>query len=464
MYVKGKLKLLAFDSFTTEGSDESNGKNKYEGLDPRITTFLFSISKLIRKKKINNVDCFILRGNLERATLGTISNNHADVLSHYIEGYFSQRIGHREHIRDAQIIKLKDEVSLKIYWETKSESYIQEYRSVDGIRVLGLDLRAKELEIGHHFSSEIFREVILELAARKEVVRQIAKEEIKEEDVRIVGGKLIRCVKDNDRIPGPVCRSNVKNICVESNLVLRLVIEMETLIDTKMLTSCHTVKSNNVESGRGDEVVLVQYPDFSGKYVSYPPNSDVFREFCKSRDLVGRIWGNVVEHADSQFRGCTVASGEEHFFLLPDLEKGKSDRGVEESISLEYYDGNAQGNLEEGFMCYLCQLEYGLSLPLGNLAKGIMYTIGTCPAQLNRNMKEVINVCKSLNRLWEENKVESRISPEDVLQYYGVKNYSATDGAYLCSSSSRLLFFNLNSAGWMWNDNVIWVKVDCLQR
>ncbi|KAF6142352.1 hypothetical protein GIB67_023377 [Kingdonia uniflora] len=118
---------------------------------------------------------------------------------------------------------------------------------------------------------------------------------------------------------------------------------------------------------REGEVVLVQFPDFPGKLVSYPLNSDVFREFYKSKALVGGEWGNVVEHAGRIFRGCTIITGEEYFFLLPNLEKEKSDRGVEESISLEYFDGNAQGDLDKGCLCYLSQLEYRLSLPLSNL-------------------------------------------------------------------------------------------------
>ncbi|KAF6162774.1 hypothetical protein GIB67_029043, partial [Kingdonia uniflora] len=36
--------------------------------------------------------------------------------------------------------------------------------------------------------------------------------------------------------------------------------------------------------------------------------------------------------------------------------------------------------------------------------------------------------------------------------------------AYFFASSTRLRFFNLNSAGRPWNDNVIWVKCNCLQR
>ncbi|KAF6168416.1 hypothetical protein GIB67_004968 [Kingdonia uniflora] len=93
-------------------------------------------------------------------------------------------------------------------------------------------------------------------------------------------------------------------------------------------------------------------------------------------------------------------------------------------------------------------------MPLTNLVKGIMNIIGVCPVQLNENMWEVINVCEFLNKLWEENEVERRISPEVILQFYGVKNLFASGGAYFSASSTRPLFFDLNSAGRIWNDNV----------
>ncbi|KAF6167848.1 hypothetical protein GIB67_027626 [Kingdonia uniflora] len=317
----------------------------------------------------------------------------------------------------------------------------------------GLYSRARELEIGRHFYSEIFREVILEPVARKEAMRQIVEEEIEEENARIAGGELIswekiaetesrRWLYNNVVKEGFGASSDSYLDVEESNLILKLIIGMETSIDMETSTSSYTVETKhgeyvNVESEGEDEVVPAQFLDFPDRLVSYPPNSGVFREFCKSKALVGGIWGNVVEHTG---------------------------RGVDKSISLEYFDENVQGDLDEGFLCYLSQLEYGLSLPHCNLAKGIINIIRDCLAQLNGNIWKVILVCESLYRLWEENEVEGRISPEDILQYYGVKNYSATGGTYFCSSSSRPLFFNLNLAGRMWNNNVIWVKGDCLQR
>ncbi|KAF6164769.1 hypothetical protein GIB67_041021 [Kingdonia uniflora] len=113
-----------------------------------------------------------------------------------------------------------------------------------------------------------------------------------------------------------------------------------------------------------------------------------------------------------------------------DLEVEKRDRGIDESISLEYFDGDVQNDLTEGFS----KLEYGLSLPLTNLANGVINAIGACPVQMNGNMWEIIT------------------------------NFKASGGSYFCASVTRRYFFDLNSAGRTWNDNIIWVKGNCLQR
>ncbi|KAF6164979.1 hypothetical protein GIB67_005348 [Kingdonia uniflora] len=108
--------------------------------------------------------------------------------------------------------------------------------------------------------------------------------------------------------------------------------------------------------------------------------------------------------------------------------------------------------------------EYGLSLHLTNLVKGIMNAIGACPVQLNGNMWEVITMCDHLNKKWEKEGKVRRITPEDVLQFYGVKNYKASGRSYFCASATQRRFFNLNSTGQTCNDNVIWVMGNCLQR
>ncbi|KAF6139528.1 hypothetical protein GIB67_015485 [Kingdonia uniflora] len=108
--------------------------------------------------------------------------------------------------------------------------------------------------------------------------------------------------------------------------------------------------------------------------------------------------------------------------------------------------------------------EYRLSLPLTNLANGAMNAIGACLVQMNDNMWEVITVCDHLNDRWEREKKVRGITPEDVLQFYGVKNFKASGGSYFYASVTRRRLFDMNLAGRTWNDNIIWVKGNCLQR
>ncbi|KAF6147580.1 hypothetical protein GIB67_035337 [Kingdonia uniflora] len=110
------------------------------------------------------------------------------------------------------------------------------------------------------------------------------------------------------------------------------------------------------------------------------------------------------------------------------------------------------------------QFDYWLTLPLRNLAKYIMNMIGDCPTQLNWNFWEVILVCETQNGRWAASGSESRITAKDFLEYYAVKYVRITDGVYLSSSSSRPYFFDLSSAGRVWNDNLLWVSGECLHR
>ncbi|KAF6139867.1 hypothetical protein GIB67_009714 [Kingdonia uniflora] len=78
--------------------------------------------------------------------------------------------------------------------------------------------------------------------------------------------------------------------------------------------------------------------------------------------------------------------------------------------------------------------------------------------------EEVIAACDHLNDRWERANKVRRITPEDILQFYGVKNFKASGGSYFCASVTRHRFFDLNLAGRTWNDNIIWLKGNCLQR
>ncbi|KAF6147981.1 hypothetical protein GIB67_024156 [Kingdonia uniflora] len=102
--------------------------------------------------------------------------------------------------------------------------------------------------------------------------------------------------------------------------------------------------------------------------------------------------------------------------MLPDLAQEKKCKRLGDKVSLEYVQGVVKDSQTDGFCYYLAQFDYGLTLPLSNLAKSVMNLIG------------------------------------------------ATDGTYLSSSSSNPCFFDLSSAGRVWNDNLLWVSGEFLQR
>ncbi|KAF6145545.1 hypothetical protein GIB67_037578 [Kingdonia uniflora] len=160
--------------------------------------------------------------------------------------------------------------------------------------------------------------------------------------------------------------------------------------------------------GVGDEedtvAELVEWPRIKGSRVEYPTCYSRFREFCKAKSSIDGIWGHAFG--------------------------------------------------------YRAQFDYGLTLPLSNLAKSVMNMIGACPAQLNYNFWEVILVCETLNERWTASGSARRITAMDFLEYYAVKYVTRTDGAYLSSSSSRPCFYDLSSAGQVWNNNLLWVSVN----
>ncbi|KAF6161986.1 hypothetical protein GIB67_020042 [Kingdonia uniflora] len=112
----------------------------------------------------------------------------------------------------------------------------------------------------------------------------------------------------------------------------------------------------------------------------------------------------------------------------------------------------------------ISQFDYGLTLPLRYLAKSVINMIGACPTQLNCNFWEIILVCETLNERWAASGSKSRITAKHFLKYYAVKYVTATDGTYLSSSSSIPCIFDLSSAGRVWNDNLLWMSGECLQR
>ncbi|KAF6160220.1 hypothetical protein GIB67_016656, partial [Kingdonia uniflora] len=207
------------------------------------------------------------------------------------------------------------------------EDWVEETISYKTLPVMLLSV-GREREYEYRFYEERFREVMVEPVARKDAMRLIAEEEIKLEDARIVGGEMIGCGS-----PGHHEYFRIKPSSVDF-------IDMGTSPVNEASTSSRSAESEVVISYRDEEVGVDQFLDFSRRLVTYPLNSDVFKEFCKAKASVGGRWGSLVEHAGRHFRSCIITTGEEYFFLLAALEKEKRDRGLDESISLEYFDGN----------------------------------------------------------------------------------------------------------------------------
>ncbi|KAF6150114.1 hypothetical protein GIB67_035724 [Kingdonia uniflora] len=186
--------------------------------------------------------------------------------------------------------------------------------------------------------------------------------------------------------------------------------------------------------GVGDEedtvTKLVEWPRLKGSRVEYPTGSSRFRDSGRPKVVYMGSGGTP------------------------------SDIGV---ISL-----GLAVSVKEGITSICCliwlkkrstaQFNYRLTLPLSNLAKSVMNMIGAFPAQLNCNFWEVILVCETLNERWAVSGSERRITFKDFLEYYAMKYVTTTDGAYHSSSSSRPCFFDLSSAGRVWNDNLLWVS------
>ncbi|KAF6157152.1 hypothetical protein GIB67_041613 [Kingdonia uniflora] len=191
---------------------------------------------------------------------------------------------------------------------------------------------------------------------------------------------------------------------------------LETRANYEGKTDVERGKEMNSVVGDEEDTVaeLVEWPRLKGSRVEYPTGSSQFREFCKAKSSIDGIWGHASGYRGNFFRSYSVSQGRDYLYLLPDLAKEKKYRR------------------------------------LGD--------------KLNYNFWEVILVCETLNERWAASGSKRRITAKDFLEYYAVKYVTATDGAYLSSSSSRPCFFELSSAGRVWNDNLLWVSGECFQR
>ncbi|KAI3930176.1 hypothetical protein MKW92_008162 [Papaver armeniacum] len=106
-----------------------------QGLDPRTTASMFADSRCIGEKKINGEDCFILKLCADPHTLKSRSEGPAEIIRHVLFGYFSQRTGLLVHMEDSHLTRIQSNGGDAVYWETTINSFLDDYRPVEGIMI-----------------------------------------------------------------------------------------------------------------------------------------------------------------------------------------------------------------------------------------------------------------------------------------------------------------------------------------
>ncbi|KAG8049088.1 hypothetical protein GUJ93_ZPchr0009g2255 [Zizania palustris] len=107
-----------------------------QGLDPLTAASMFAGSRCIGERKVNGEDCFILKLCADPETLRARSEGLAEIIRHVLFGYFSQKTGLLVHLEDSHLTRIQSTTGGDaVYWETTINSFIEDYRPVEGIMV-----------------------------------------------------------------------------------------------------------------------------------------------------------------------------------------------------------------------------------------------------------------------------------------------------------------------------------------
>jgi hypothetical protein len=107
----------------------------FQGLDPRTTASMFADARCIGEKRINGEDCFILKLCADPETLKARSEGPAEIIRHVLFGYFSTKTGLLVHMEDSHLTRIQSNCGDAVYWETTINSFLDDYRSVEGIMI-----------------------------------------------------------------------------------------------------------------------------------------------------------------------------------------------------------------------------------------------------------------------------------------------------------------------------------------
>ncbi|KAH6767075.1 glutamyl-tRNA amidotransferase subunit A [Perilla frutescens var. hirtella] len=110
-------------------------RRSLQGLDPGTTASMFANAVCIGEKNINGDDCFILKVAADHHTLKARSEGPAEIIRHVLFGYFSQKTGLLVQMEDSHLTRIQSNGGEAVYWETTTNSFLDDYRPVEGIMV-----------------------------------------------------------------------------------------------------------------------------------------------------------------------------------------------------------------------------------------------------------------------------------------------------------------------------------------
>lgn len=96
---------------------------------------MFTNARCIGEKGINGDDCFILKLCADPVTLKARSEGPAEIIRHVLLGYFSQKTGLLVHLEDSHLTRIQTNGGDAAYWETTINSFLDDYRPVEGIMI-----------------------------------------------------------------------------------------------------------------------------------------------------------------------------------------------------------------------------------------------------------------------------------------------------------------------------------------
>ncbi|KAF6149766.1 hypothetical protein GIB67_017499 [Kingdonia uniflora] len=210
------------------------------------------------------------------------------------------------------------------------------------------------------------------------------------------------------------------------------------------------------------EVMRSKNPKPSSKFVvsSSSEESSSSDRTMDDSEVIGTVTVDKPAVSSGRDVGLTLVKpdGKMDHYQVPSLDKWKGNMGIRDDIDISYYNRTGAEVVEDGFICYLNQVVYGLSIPLTFFQKDVMNALKSCPGQLNGNVFEMMKVCEALSKRWRDGGIARQFEGDDVLKYYKFKYVKDRKSGYLFSDSARPKFFDFESVGRPWCDHHMMVR------